>query len=117
MSTVLAIVVLLVAAAVAFFTWANWATARAHARLGSKEVEAALSEVLAPDSPTHDNFDLFLAWPIDDPYLESVRQHCLRIIGETDPAPPGQDLSDGGLRRIAALLDEVRNRAREGNSR
>lgn len=65
--------------------------------------------MLAPDSPTHDNFDLFLSWPIDDPRLESARLQCLRIIQETDPAPPGQDLSNEGLRRVAALLEELRH--------
>jgi hypothetical protein len=117
MSLGLAMVVLLLSGAVAFFTWANRATARAHARFQSKDVEAALIEVLSPDSPTHDTFDLFLAWPIDDPYLESVRQECLRIIGKTDPAPPGQDLSDEGLRRLAALLDKLRHRGRAAKSR
>jgi hypothetical protein len=103
-------VVLLVCGAGAFFVWANRSTARAHARFQPKDVEAALVEVLAPDAETHDAFDLFLAWPIDDPYLESVRQQCLRIVRETDPAPPGQDLSDEGRRRLAGLLHALRDR-------
>jgi len=92
-----------------YFFRSNRKAAERHARFQSKDVEEALAEVLSPDARSHDAFDLFLAWPIDDPHLESIRQQCHRIIAETDPSPPGQDLSDAGLRRIAALLDELRS--------
>ena len=98
----------LIVGVVAFFTWANWATSKAHARFQSRDVEEALAEVLSPDAQTHDEFDLFLAWPIDNPDLESIRQRCLRIIEETGDAPSGQDLTDEGMKRIAALLQELR---------
>ncbi len=117
MRAVVATIALLLVSIGAFFAWANRATARSHARFQSKDVEAALVEVLAQDSPTHDSFDLFLSWPIDDTRLESVRQQCLRIIRETDPAPPGQDLSEEGLRRLAVLLDELRHRAQAAEGR
>jgi len=97
-------------AVVAFFTWANWATSRRHARFQSKDVEEALSEVLSPDAETHDTFDMFLSWPIDDPGLESIRQQCLSIIKETDPPPAGDDLADEALKRIASLLEVLRTR-------
>ena len=57
---------------VAFFAWANRQTAKAHARFTAKDVEIALGELLDPEAPTHDTWDLFLAWPINDPYLESI---------------------------------------------
>jgi hypothetical protein len=110
MSPFLLVIVIIVVAVAALFIRGNRATARTHAKFRSKDVEAALAEVLSQDSADHDGFDLFLAWPIEDPFLESVRQRCFRIIRETDPARPGQDLSDEGQRQIAELLDELRNR-------
>ena len=50
MTPVLVTIVVLVAGTAAFFSWANRATARAHAQVQWKDVEAALAEVLAPDS-------------------------------------------------------------------
>lgn len=100
-----------VAVVIAFFTWGNLQTKKAHARFQAKDVEEALAELVSPDSEYHDAWDLFLAWPIDDPYLESIRLECFTIIRETDPAPPGKDLSDEGVARVAALLRELRSRA------
>jgi hypothetical protein len=94
---------------VTFFAWANRQTAKAHARFTAKDVDDALSELLAPDAQTHDTWDLFLAWPIDDPYLESIRQECLRICRECPPVP-GKDINEEGERRVAALLMELRRR-------
>jgi hypothetical protein len=91
----------------ALFLWASRRTATQHARFGLKDVEAALVEVLSPESRDHDTWDLFMGWPIDDPKLESVRQECLKIVKETEPTP-GQDVGDEGLKRIAALLNELR---------
>lgn len=88
--TFLIVAVCLLASVVAFFMGANRATGRAHARFQTKDVESALSELFAPDSPTLDNFDLFLAWPIDDPYLESVRQRCLTLVQEPPQHRPGR---------------------------
>jgi hypothetical protein len=50
---------------------------------------------------------LFLAWPIDDPYLESIRQECLRICRECPPVP-GKDINEEGEKRVAALVAELR---------
>ena len=54
-------------------------TRREHAKFTRREVEAALEEFVSPDSVYHDLWDLFLAWPVDDPYLESIRQRCRRV--------------------------------------
>ena len=60
---------IIVLAVVGLVTWRIRALSRTHARFQSKDVEEALAEVLSPDALTHDTFDLFLAWPIDDPGL------------------------------------------------
>jgi hypothetical protein len=101
----------IIGAIVAFFTVSNRKTAKAHARFQAKDVEEALAELVSPESEYHDAWDLFLSWPIDDPSLESIRQECLTIIRECDPPPPGKDLSDEGVERVAALLRELRSRA------
>jgi hypothetical protein len=42
----------------------------------------SLAELLGPQAHDHDTWDLFLGWPINDPYLESIRLECLRICQE-----------------------------------
>lgn len=93
----------------AFFVWANRQTAAAHARFTPKDVEIALTELLDPQARDHDTWDLFLTWPINDPYLESIRLECLRIWQECPPGP-GKDINDEGEKRVAALLAELRRR-------
>jgi hypothetical protein len=97
------------AAIVAFFTWANRSTARIHARFQRKDVEQALLELTSPDPGYLDNWELFLAWPIDDPYLESVRTRCLKIVEECSEA--NGDVSATGIDQVTALLRELRERA------
>ena len=63
-----------------FFTWANRSTAKAAARSQPQGRRGGARRIRLPESPYHDTWDLFLAWPIDDPYLESVRQRCLTIV-------------------------------------
>jgi hypothetical protein len=94
---------------VAFFTWANRQTAKAHARFTPDDVETALAELLDSQAHDHDTWDLFLAWPINDPYLESLRLECLRICQECPPVP-GKDINEEGEKRVAALLAELRRR-------
>jgi hypothetical protein len=94
---------------VVFFVWANRQTATAHARCTPKDVEAALAELLDPQAHDHDTWDLFLAWPINDPYLEFIRLECLRICQECPPVP-GKDINQEGEKRVAALLAELRRR-------
>jgi hypothetical protein len=83
-----------------FFVWANARTRRQHARFDLKDVEAALEEFVSPDSRNHDTWDLFLSWPIADPYLESVRQRCQSVTGhDADPTAREQ---------VRAILSELR---------
>jgi hypothetical protein len=97
-----------------FFAWANRQTAKAHARFTAKDVEIALRELLEAEAPTHDTWDLFLAWPINDPYLESIRQESWRICRECPPAP-GKDINEEGEKRVAALLADLRRRNNLGS--
>jgi hypothetical protein len=100
-------VVAVVVGIVAFFAWANRQTAKAHARFTADDVEIALAELLDPQAPTHDTWDLFLTWPIDDPHLEAIRQECLKICRECPPVP-GKDINEEGESRVAALLADLR---------
>jgi hypothetical protein len=89
--------------------WADRHQARVHARYQSHDVERALAEMVSPDSKYIDEFDLFLSRPIDDPYLESVRQRCLAAL-EDYPAGRWEYVSDEALARVRELLNELRNR-------
>ena len=105
--TLWAAVIAVAAGIVAFFAWANRQTAKAHARFTAKDVEIALGQLLDPEARTHDTWDLFIAWPINDPYLESIRQECLRICQECPPVP-GKDINEVGEKRVATLLADLR---------
>jgi hypothetical protein len=83
-----------------------WAR-RTHFAFEPKDVAAAI-ETLLDDSPhSMDNWDLFLSWPIKDPYCEHIRQECIRAIDEHPPVR-NDFVSDEAARRIAALLEDVK---------
>jgi len=94
---------------VAFFKWANRATARFHARFQLLDVEKALAEFVSSDAHHDDTWNLFLTWPIDDPHLESIRQQCLKIVAECPGSRSRDDISDEGVNRVAAILRELRS--------
>jgi hypothetical protein len=71
------IVALFVIAVVGFFAWANHRTKKEHAAFTKTDVITAIEDVLSDGY--HDEWDLFLAWPIGDPYLEAVRRRCIAI--------------------------------------
>jgi hypothetical protein len=98
------VLVAVVAAIVLFFAWANRTTAKNHARFTRNDVEAALAEFVSPDSMYCVEWDLFLGWPIDDPYLESIRQECLRIRRESQ-----SEFSAETFAKVSALLANLRN--------
>jgi hypothetical protein len=93
---------------VVFFTWANYQTRKKHALFQQTDVEDALEDYLNPHGGYHDLWDLFLAWPINDPYLESIRSRCLAIVTECPPGAPNKDISPEGAERIRQLLQELR---------
>ena len=107
----IAALALVIAGITWIFILGNRASAESHVRFTASDVEMALSEVVSPDSATHDNFDLFLQYPIGDRYLESIRQRCLEIVKRDYDPPEGHDLSPGAEREVRALLSELRSKA------
>ena len=93
-------IALIVALVIGLFVWANTRTRRAHARSTRSDVEAALEEFVSPESTYHDTWDLFLAWPIDDPYLESIRRRC-QSFARHDADPTAKE-------HVRAILAELR---------
>jgi hypothetical protein len=87
----------------AFFAWAGWEARRHHARFTRRDVQAAFEDALGP-SGYFDDWELFLAWPINDPYLESVRQRCIQIWDEC--GGPGDEF----VARLRPIHEELNNR-------
>lgn len=102
--------VVIVASIGLFVWWSNRLTAERHARFGSKDVEDAMVELVSPHAQDHDTWDLFLAWPIDDPYLDSIRRRCLAIVQDCAPSSASADSSEEVKAAVLALLEELRNR-------
>ncbi len=101
---------------VVFFTatnlWSKWR----YSKSTLADVERALLDVLEPGGGLG-AWDLFLSWPIDDRYCESVRQRCIQIAAEHRGTGPGEAITAEGLRKVAALLEEVRERLRTRDAR
>jgi hypothetical protein len=97
----LIVVALVIGGIPAFFVWANWATRRHYARFTHRDVKAVFERALAP-SEYYDDWELFLAWPIDDPYLDSVRQRCIQIWDEC-----GERAGDEFVARLKPILEEL----------
>jgi hypothetical protein len=93
-----------------FFARGNRPMRLRHATFGRVEVESALRCVL-DDTERHDAFDLFLAWPINDPYFESIRKQRLQIVRMSPPPRRGEDVSESGKDQIRALFRDLRERA------
>src|SRR5262249_29647077 len=110
-STVLIVLLICLAGVAAFFVLVNRSARPRHTEFGPGEVESALQCVL-DDTQYHDDFDLFLTWPINDPYLDSIRRQCQEIARTSAPARPGEDMSENGKERIRAILRDLRGRDR-----
>jgi hypothetical protein len=103
---------LVLTAAVAFFVWATGETKTRHAAFTVADVVAAIANVLDLDEAgCHDEWDLFLAWPVGDPYLESIRQRCLAIARQHSGREPGMDIGPDGAAELMSILDELTARA------
>ena len=103
------IVALLVIAGVGFFVWANHRTKKEHAAFTKSDVIVAIENILSDGY--HDEWDLFLAWPIGDSYLESVRQRCIAISSEYSGVEKGKDIATGGETQLHLILDELKSHA------
>jgi hypothetical protein len=106
--TMVAAVATFLVGAAGLFAWANRATRRVQV-LGPRDVEAALRCVF-DDSQDHCAFDDFLAWPIDDPCLESIRVRCREIVRTSAPAKRGEDISQNGKEQIRELIRDLQTR-------
>lgn len=102
------IVALLVIAVFCLFIWGNHQTKKRHAAFTKSNVIAAIENVLSGNR--HDEWDLFLAWPIGDTCLESLRQRCAAISSEYSGNVKGKDIATGGESKLNLILDELRNR-------
>ena len=103
------IATLLVIAVFCFFAWANHQTKKEHAAFTKRDVMTAIENVLSSDD-YHDEWDLFLAWPIGDSYLESVRQRCIAISNEFSGTEKGKDIAISGETKLHLILDELKGR-------
>ena len=93
----------------AFFTQANEKARQRHATFKKEGVIGALENVLGlSECRYHDEWDLFLAWPIDDPHLESIRQKCLDIRQRYPSGPEGDIGSKVGQAEVKRMLDDLR---------
>lgn len=94
-------------AIILFFVWADNQTKKQHAAFTKGDVIAALENVLNGDC--HDEWDLFLAWPIQDTHLESIRQRCIAICEEYSNGEKGKDIAAGGEPKLLLILDELKS--------
>lgn len=108
MTWVLIVIALAVAVPI-FFTWANHQTKKRHATFTKSDVVSAIENVLS--GTYHDEWDLFLAWPIHDSYLESIRQRCINISDKYSGVEKGKDIANQGEAHLQLILDELKNRA------
>ena len=84
-------------------------TSTLHRAFTSDDVEFALEQFLdLTAGATHDDWDLFLEWPIDDPYLETVRQKCLTIV--RDSGSVAAEINPQNRERISEILGELKLR-------
>jgi hypothetical protein len=97
--------VIVISVVIAFFVWGNGETGirREHAGFTPDDVQSAIKNCLDLHGIDHDEWDLFLGFPIDDPYLESVRQRCIRVWDEHGPEPVGERLR----RELEEILGEL----------
>jgi len=103
------IVALLIVVIIAFFCWANYRTKREHATFTKNDVISAIENVLGLGNDDYrDEWDLFLNWPIEDPYLESVRQRCIAISAKYSDVEEGKDIASSGEAELHLILEELK---------
>jgi hypothetical protein len=102
--------VLAIAGAFALAWWNHRRTKEAHWKSTNQDVEAALQEVLT-STKWYDQWEMFLVWPIEDAHLESIRQRCIAVDEEEGGKSSNNGwLSEEGLKKVEALLRELRKR-------
>ena len=101
-------IAVVIIAVVCFFAWSHYQAKKQHAVFTKDDVAAAIENVLSGEY--HDEWDLFLAWPIRDPYLESIRQRCIAISEEYSGTEKGKDIATGGSSQLRLILDELKGK-------
>ena len=109
MHTILIAIIAVILGIVIFFTWANYQAKKQHAAFSKEDVVSAINNALS--GKMHDDWDLFLSWPIRDPYLESVRQRCRSISEKYSGTEPGKDIGTPGEQELKIILGELNGRA------
>lgn len=96
-------------ALVILFVFGHRKTRAKHAVFDKKDIISALENLISKDAQDHDEFDLFRAWPIDNPYLESIRQRASEIYIQYHETNSGRDINQEGAEQIQKLIEEVKN--------
>jgi hypothetical protein len=107
------LLVLIALLVTAFFLWARRRTGQKQTGLQRGDVRKALEEVISESSFSRDNWELFVKWPIDDPYLESVRQRCRRILADHPRTKVTAYVSKEGVDKLRKVLEELDGRPNE----
>ena len=92
-----------------FFLWARRQTRRKHARFRRQDVRDAFEQVLSANAFTRDTWELFLKWPIDDPYLESIRQRCRHVVADWPRTKVTEYIAKEGIDRLEEIYKELCN--------
>ena len=93
------------------FVLANLLTKRRHFAFTKDDVVGAIENVLSNIDETHDQWDMFLSWPIRDHELESIRQKCLTIDKDYSYKEKGKDIASAGEQKLRSILEELKRRA------
>lgn len=104
--SIASVIIATIAGSAGFLIWANYKTRKQHERFTKSDVVAALENVISSNPSNHDEWDLFLSWPIRDQYLESLRQRCL-VISSDHSDETGKDLSIEGEEKVRSILKEL----------
>lgn len=105
---ILLIICVIAIVIVILFVFVRQKTREKYTAFDRKDVISALENLISKDARDHDEFDLFRAWPIDNPYLESIRQRAVEIYVQYHEPNSVQDINQEGVKQIEKLIDEVR---------
>jgi hypothetical protein len=86
----------------------NFLTRKRHFSFTKDDVVGAIQNVLSTTDKSYDRWDLFLAWPIRDGELESIRQQCLMIAKDYTYKEPGKDIASAGEQKLRVILEELK---------
>lgn len=109
MNIILILGILAIFVIIILFVFDRRKTRAVHAVFDKTDVISALENLISKDASDHDEFDLFRAWPIDDSYLESIRQRATEIYIQCHESNGGQDINQKGVEQVQKLIDEVKN--------